>query len=433
MAQSTPPEQVKQPRFFYGWVIVFITAIKGSFMIGTAQFASSVFLVPMQEELGWSRTQLFGALTVRGLVAGAMQPFVGQLGDRITAPRVVVPIGVVLLGVSTMSLRWVDNIVLYYIWYGVVGAIGMSLISNAIMDAIVFKWFIRKRPQVVMWTNMGPGSAPLLFPVMLTGLIALVGWRDAWLWFGAGTIIILLPMSLLIRTRPEQMGLHPDGVTDPAQQTTSRWQSSTALGERSYTRSEAVRSRTFWVLTFAMAFGIFGVPGFQAHWIPYFRENGYQPGLAATVLLVFGAAGLTSRVLWAYVTTRFQIRVAFASQAALAAVATAAILLTSNVAVLFIWAVVAGMTLVSFFQLQALIAVTYFGREHIGAIRGLMWPLSTVSAASAPSILGAVRDWRGDYTLAFLIVAASWTLCAALLLMARPLQSAEQVAPQPQS
>lgn len=427
MAQKSPDSVTRQPRVFYGWIVVVITAIKGSFMIGSAQFASSVFLVPMQEELGWSRTQIFGALTVRGIVAGALQPFVGQLGDRITAPRIVVPIGVVILGVSMIALRWVDSIALYYVCYGVLGAIGMSLISNAIMDAIVFKWFIRKRPQVVMWTNMGPGTAPLIFPVMLTGLIAMVGWRDAWLWFGIGTIVVLLPLSFLIRTRPEHMGLQPDGIQMPTQQASSSQQRPNAdVDERSYTRREALHSRGFWFLTLAMAFGIFGVPGFQAHWIPYFQENGYQPGLAASVLLVFGLAGLTSRFLWAYITVRFPIRNAFISQAALSIVATIAILFISNVAVLFIWAVFAGMTLVSFFQMQALISVTYFGREHIGAIRGLMWPLSMLSAASAPSILGALRDWSGSYSLPFIVVAISWAICVICLLLTRPMQPARQ-------
>ena len=134
--------------------------------------------------------------SVRGIVAGMLQPFVGPLGDHRWWPQVVLPVGAVLMGLSFMTLRWVHSPIIFYLWYGLVGAIGMTFISNAVMDAIIFKWFIRKRPQVVMWVNQGPGVAPLLFPVTLTALIGAVGWRDAWLWFGLSTIAILLPLGL---------------------------------------------------------------------------------------------------------------------------------------------------------------------------------------------------------------------------------------------
>ena len=409
--------------FFYGWVIVAAAAIKGAFMVGSAQFASSVFLLPMQAELGWSRTLLFGALSIRGIVAGALQPFVGPLGDHPRWPLVLLPVGAVLTGLSFMALRWIHSPVVYYLWYAVAGAVGMTLTSHVVMEAILFKWFIRKRPQVVMWVNQGPGVGPLIFPVTLTALIGLVGWRDAWLWFGLGTMAILLPLALMVRTRPEDMGLQPDGEAARPGPRSADPVARTALNERSYTRAEAIRTRTFWTLSFAMAFGLFGIPGFQAHWIPYFLDLGYSPELAATVVLVFGIFGVTSRFLWAIASARFDIRRVFICQALAAAAAAALALLINNVVGLFVWAAAAGLVLVSYFQLQALMAVSYFGRKHIGAVRGVMWPMSTASSAAAPFVLGAMRDAQGSYTGAFLLVSATWLLCALCLFLSRPLKA----------
>ncbi len=407
--------------FFYGWVIVVAAAVKGAFMVGSAQFASSVFLIPMQAELGWSRTVLFGALSVRGIVTGMLQPFVGPLGDHRWWPHVVLPMGAVFMGLSFMALRWVHSPMVFYLWYGLVGAMGMTLISNVIMDAVIFKWFIRKRPQVVMWVNQGPGVAPLLFPVTLTVLIGAVGWRDAWLWFGLGTIAILLPLALMVRTRPEDMGLRPDG--EPAQPTHGSGdpEDRSAIDEHSYTRSEAIRTRAFWTLSLAMAFGIFGIPGFQAHWIPYFLDLGFSAEIAATVVFVFGIFGVTSRFVWAILSARFDVRRVFIGQALAAAAAAALALQINNLASLFVWAAVAGLVLVSFFQLQALIAVNYFGRRHIGAVRGAMWPLSTASSAVAPFVIGVLRDAQGSYNGAFVLITVTWLLCAFFVFLSRPL------------
>ena len=98
---------------------------------------------------------------------------------------------------------------------------------------------------------------------------------------------------------------------------------------------------------------------------------------------------------------------------------------------LFVWGAYTGITLVAFWQLQAMIAVTYFGREHIGAIRGLMWPLSTVSGAVSLLILGVLRDWQGSYTASFSLVAAAWGLCAVLIYFTRSPQPASFPEQQP--
>jgi MFS family permease len=336
---------------------------------------------------------------------------------------VVLPVGALLTGLSFMALRWVHSPGAFYVWYGLIGAVGMTLTSNAVMDAVVFKWFIRKRPQVVMWLSQGPGVAPLLFPVTLTALIGAFGWRDAWLWFGLGTIAILLPLALLVRTRPEDMGLTPDGEPLRPAHRPGGAAGKPIVDERSYTRSEAMRTRSFWTLTAAMAFGIFGIPGFQAHWIPYFLDLGFSAKTAATVVFVFGIFGITSRFVWAILSARFDVRWVSMGQALAAAAAAALALQIQGIVSLFVWAAATGLVLVGFFQLHTLMAVNYFGRAHIGAVRGVMWPLSTAATAAAPFVIGALRDAQGSYDGPFALVSITWLLCAFFLFLSRPLKS----------
>jgi MFS family permease len=412
-------------RFFYGWVLVVVSAVFGSFLVAGAQFATSIFAPPMHEELGWSRTVLFGALTARGIGAGLLAPLVGHLADHRWAPRVVIPVGTVVLGLSFLMGQSVQTPLEYYFWYAGVGAVGMALAGHAIVDSVVIKWFFRKRPQALMWMSVGPATGPLVFPIVLTALVASVGWRDGWFWLGVGTVAVLLPLALLVRTRPEDMGTQVDG--EPAARAgagAGRAAGAHSL-EYSYGRGEAMRTRSLWLLTAASALGVFGVPGFQAHWIPYFQDIGFSPETAALAVSLYGVFAVAARFVWGYLSARWPIHVAFALQAFLAALGTALMLvLGGNTLVLFAWAVLMGINLGAFFQLQALTTANYFGREHIGAIRGIMAPFITASNAAAPLVLGLLRDWQGSYVGGFCLVVGTWLLCALLVLLSRPPRSA---------
>lgn len=412
------------PRFFYGWIIVFAAAVKGAFNVGSAVFASSVFLVPMQDDLGWSRTLIFGALAVRTLCGGLLSPIVGPMGDHPWAPRVALPIGSVLFGLSFMLVKWADTPVEYYLSYGVLGAAGLALTSNPILEGVVLKWFIRRRAQAIMWMQVGPPTGPMVFPLLLTLLIGAVGWRDAWMWMGIASVALFLPLSLLVRTSPESMGLLPDGDR-PGQGPPLSAGSGRRGGpanERSFTRGEALRSRAFWLICVALLLSIIGLPGFQAHWVPYLVDIEFSSETAATAVLVFGIFSVTARFVWGYLTARYDIRKLMIVQALLAALGVLFLLSVQNVVMMYAWALYHGLTLAVFFQLQALLVVTYFGRGHIGSIRGVMFPFITLGSSTGPIVLGALRDWQGSYLVPFLAVVVTWTLAALLVVMTRPPQ-----------
>ena len=416
---ETPRPSKGRLPFFYGWVIVFISAVFGSFMVGGAQFATGAFKGPMQDTLGWSSSLIFGALTMRWVISGVLQPFFGPWADRERAPRILLPVGAVLMAVSFMALKWVDSAWTYYFWYGVVGAVAMTLANNAFTDPAVFHWFIRKRPKVVMWSNVGPATGPLLFPVVLLWLINRFAWPDAWLWFGVITLIILLPLALLFRTRPVHMGLLPDGDT-PEEAAVAATAAGGRPAEISFTLREAMRSPGFWFLTLALTLGMYAVPGYQAHWIPYLQDQGISDGIAASGLFTYGVFTVVARFWWGYLSDRFPLRWTAAVQGLLTSLTVVLFLAVDSTPMLFIWAVATGLNLAGFFQLQALLSVNYFGRAHIGAIRGLMWPLATVTSAFSPMVLGVVRDEFGSYFWGWVSVALAWVFCAVAIAASKP-------------
>lgn len=404
------------PRVFFGWWQVVVAGVQGFYAVGGASFAAGVFLVPMRDELGWSASLIFGTLSLRMMAGGFGGALLGPLADHRWAPRVIIPIGAVLMAMSFFMVKWAQTPFDFVLWYGIVGAAGTALASPVVMEAIAVKWFVRRRAAAMTWFQVGPPLGVLAFPVVLTGLIAWVGWRDAWLWSGLSIFVFMLPLTFLVRSKPEDVGLLPDADTAPPP---TRGPERPVSYDTGLTAKQALRTQAFWLLTIAAFIGMFGFPGYQSHWIPYFREIGFDAATAAFGVFLFGVFSVTSRFVWGYLAARYSVRNLFAVQMVLSAVGIVIILSIQSYGMLVVWAVAQGLTMGAFFQLQAILAPTYFGRQHIGAIRGLMWMPMTFAAGIAPIALERLHAWRGDYSVAFLMVLVFWLITALLVYVSR--------------
>jgi len=406
--------------FYYGWFIAVGAGVNASFVLGSAQFALSTFLVPMEEDLGWSRSVFFGALSVRFLLSGMLGPLVGPLADGVRAPRFIMPLGVVLMSGSLAAIRWVDSPWMFFALYGVVGAVATSILHLNSWEAIILKWFSRKRTRALVIGGIGEGSGPMFSPLLVTLFIALFGWRDAWLWYGALFLVVLMPIALLVRTRPEQMGQLLDGNTSPWADEQESTPTPVGDGEVSFTRGEAMHTQGFWVLLGIFTLSGIVITGFQAQWIPHFRDIGIGATAAAAAVSVYGALNITSRVIWGSLLSRFPIRRLMVIHAIGAGAGVAfMVFVVDSTVTLFIWAGYQGLMLGVFFSLHTLISAQFFGRPHIGAIRGAMMPAASLSRAGGPLLLSSLREWRGTYELAFVTVLGGWVVMAMATALAR--------------
>ncbi|MDE2968625.1 MAG: MFS transporter [Chloroflexota bacterium] len=425
------PLGLRLPKLYYGWVLLGVAIIAGSFSTGVGVWGASVFVRPMTEEMEWSRAAFYGALTFQMLVGGALAPIVGPMQDTRTGPMRLMLFSAVLLGVSLIGLRYIDSLWQFYLLFGVSGGIAQITGGFALSMTILPKWFVRKRGRVLGIAAMGPGLGPMLYPVSLQALIDASDWRMAWFVLGIVALCVLIPLSFLVRTRPEDMGLLPDGDSpvrpEPVEGPQSASQPRT-IAAGGLTVRESVRTLSFWLIVAAFALVGIGIGGFHANLVPFYQDSGIPESVAALSATAFAVGSVSFRPVWGLLAERVPLRYLIGPQLILTAGTVLLILNVGGQTSMLIVTGLHGLTIGAYITLMGVIVADYFGRLHLGAINGVLRPFMTASGAASPLFIAFLFDLQDSYTLAFLIIAAGWLLAGALMLLAKPPRSPERAA-----
>lgn len=408
-------------RPFYGWWIVGVMFLGGVFNSGLSLWGIGIFIKPMEEELGWSRSTIFAAVSLRGIVAGLLAPFVGPLLDTQRGPRLMLLGGSTLLGGSIAALSLVQEVWQYFLLFGVIGALAMLGSAQLVGEVVLPKWFVRRRGRAMALSSMSTPLSGMFMPALLQVLISSFGWRDAWLILGITGLVLLVPLALLVRTTPEEMGLHPDGDAAPAPRPIGALQVA-VVGDESLTRAQAVRTGSFWMLLLAMSLFSLHAQGFQQNWLPYFEDQGFSVATGTAAIAFYGIFSTTARLGWGLLAERVYITTLMAVGTTLTALTILILLNATTVFVLFLYIALQGMTLGGQFLLQPLAVANMFGRAHLGAIRGMMRPALTFSSAAGPLVIAALYDAQGSYHGAFVFVMVSWLAAGACYYLASRLR-----------
>ncbi len=402
--------------FFYGWLIVFI-AFLGVFMMGATTFwAIPVFIGPMQDDTGWSRGAIFGALTTRFITGAFFGMLFGAIADRKGGASRLLLIGVIIDATSMASLRFVDSAWQFIAIYGVIGGAGNTGM-RLVMMTLSSKWFVLRRSTAIGLASVGGGVSALVMVPITQVLITELGWRDAWTVLGVLLAIVLLPMVPFAVRAPEDLGLLPDNGVQPKPGARQRVSAAT---ERSFTLSEATHTVRFWVLLLAIVFGSYSLQTNTIVMKPYFDEIGFSSAVAASALSVYGLFSIGARFLWGFVSGRYTGRPALIIQSIATAIGVVLLLQVSSQLFLYVAVAYAGLMLGGFPILVQLIWPEFFGRAYIGSITGLVQFITTLIGSMGPLVAGIVSDKTGSYESALYVLIVTWLMCAVVIFAVRP-------------
>ena len=398
---------------YYGWVVV---AAAGGMEFANAASAISIltiFVVPMTEEFGWTRTEIAGATSVGAILGAALAPFVGRLVDRVGSRMVLVVSGSVI-GLACIYLSLMQTLPGFYLAFtasriadqgGV--KIGASVTAG--------KWFLRYRGRVTGLVFFA-GTAGLIFLAPMTQLvISQWGWRAAWLMLGGGMFLLgVIPCALLVRRQPEDMGLVVDGTGTPEEGGEAR-QTSTGPGEKSLTLGEVSRTPTFWVVLASLFMVSSATAGASLHLVPHLTEQGINPAAAVSAISVMATSGAAGALLVGAAADRVSVRWMMAFLYGIGAGSLGLLIVTDTLAEAYLFAALQGLAGAGINTLAPIMWASYYGRGALGAIYGVSRAAQVTGFALGPLVSGMVYDGTGSYRGAFFTLA--WLALAAALLV----------------
>ena len=413
-----------KPRYFYGWKIVGATFLsRFSFASGNASVLG-LFFTPLSNDFGWSRTVISAVLSLARLFEGLTSPLLGPIIDRY-GPRVPMVIGGIILSLGFVGLSLMANLWQFYLIRGVLMAAGFALTGMLVTNTAVSNWFIRRRGRAIATAGMGTNTGMLIIAPVTVGIIAVWGWQTAWLFFAIlAWIVVVIPSAILMRRRPEDIGLQPDGDL-PADSGTpdnpSRLSTATrAAGEAVWTRREVIKTPAFWLLITGISSSMLAFQGVNISIAPYAEDLGLGAANIAALLMVRSLATLAVAPVWGILSERVDSPPVRVSPFFIQMLASAFLALADKSAMLWLGVVFYGAGFSGMMIVQEVIWANYYGRLTLGTVRSTSLPLQVLIAGGGPVLINVVFDITGSYRPAYTAFIGLYLLAALLVWFARP-------------
>ena len=413
----------KRLPFFYGWVIVVVTFITMAIGVN-ARTAFSLFFPPILSEFGWERGVTAGAFSFGFVVSGAVSPLIGRLMDR-AGPRAVMELGVALMASGLLLAPLTSAPWHLYITIGVMVGAGSVCLGYSGQSLFLPNWFIRRRGLAIgiAFAGVGIGSVTLL--PWVQHIIEQTGWRTACTAMGLLVLIVLAPINLLLRKRPEDVGLLADG--DAAPSASSARPVSNILDPvwagTDWTLARALRTARFWWVALGYFCGLYIWYAVQVHQTKYLLESGFSPGVGVWALGVVSLLGIPGQITIGHISDRIGREAVWATACLGFAICFAALIALKyapSLALVCLMVFTQGALGYGLTSIMGAVVLEIFQGPNYGSIFGCIMLVALAGGAAGPWVTGSLYDLTGDYTIGFAIGIAVSLLSAFAIWRASP-------------
>ena len=401
----------KQPRFFYGYVIVAagftITCLTWGIFHSFA-----VFFEPLLTEFGWTRATTSAAYSLTILLFGLLGIPIGRLNDRF-GPRIIIMVSGLLLGLGYFLMSRVGSIWQLYLFFGVIIGIGMSGTVVPLLSTVA-RWFVRRRGMMTGIIISGLGLGTLIIPPVVRWLISTYGWSASYIIVGVVALVLITLTGYLLRRDPTQMGQSPYGENNVG--------GGINLETRGSSLWEAIHTRQFWLLC-----GIFLTAGYSLHTIiVHIVIHATGLGISATsatnILAVYGGVSLLGKTIMGSAGDKIGNKLTLIISFALMAIILFWLIPAKEAWMLYLFAAIFGFSFSGLDTLISPIVAELFGLTSHGVIFGVIIFSVTIGGAIGPVVAGHIFDITNSYQPAFLITATAATIGTTMILFLRPIR-----------
>ena len=412
--------------FFYGWVLVAIAFVTMAVGVN-ARTAFSLLFPAILAEFGWDRGVTAGAFSFGFLVSALVTPFVGRLMD-LRGPRPVIELGVVTMGVGLLLASLIHEPWQLYLTLGALAGGGVNCLAYTGQSLYLTNWFVRRRRIALSIAFSGVGIGSITILPWQGWMIGTAGWRSACVWLGILVLALLGPLNLLLKRRPEDLGLEPDGMLSSGSASTDRAANVVdhAWAAVDWTLGRALRTRRFWWIAAGYFCGLFSWYAVQVHQTKYLIEIGFAPSEAAWALGSVSLVAIPGQIAFGHLSDRIGREWVWMIGNVGFVICYVALLLLRDAPtepLLFAMVLAQGTLGYSLTSVMGAIPAEIFEGRHFGSIFGSVMVAAILGGAAGPWVTGVLYDATGSYSVAFWIAAG----CSAISILAIWLAAPGQV------
>lgn len=409
--------------FFYGWIVVGVVFVTMAICVN-ARTAFSLFFPPILDEFGWERGVTAGAFSFGFVVAAVLSPLLGRMMDR-HGPRVVMEIGVVATAAGLLLATFVGQPWHVYVTLGMLVGAGTTFTGYSGQALFLPNWFVRRRGLAMSIAFAGVGFGSIVMLPALQAFVERNGWRAGSTLLGVTVLVVLVPLNLLLRRRPQEIGLAPDGDADTPAAAQARRANvvDAAWAGIDWTLARAIRTARFWWIAVAYFGALFSWYAVQVHQTRYLTEIGFSAQQAALALGVVSLAGVPGQIALGWLSDRIGREIVWAiGNLGFCMTYVALLLLPAypNVALLYAMVIVQGAIGYGLTSVFGAIPAEIFEGRQYGIIFGTLSLSALAGGALGPWFMGFVHDRAGSYTIAFWVAIGCSVLSAFAIWRAKP-------------
>ncbi len=380
--------------FFYGWVIVAISALTMFFSGPGQTYSVSTFIDSYISDFGWSRSIVSGMYSAGTLAAGLAMGVVGNVFDR-RGYRLVTAVVAVLLGFACVWMSLVSSVPMLFVGFLLIRLLGQGSLSLS-SSTMIPQWFILKKGRALSYASLGGVLSSAVLPPLNTWIIQTYGWKMGWRFWAVLLVLVMAPVSyLLIRNKPEDVGLLPDNLQ---LSTSSKSSGEVFLDEVSWTLGEAIRTRSFWLLLFCRMVPSAITTGLVFHQVSVMAQVGLPLEAAAVVLSAMAIVRLPVTLVAGQIADRVPTRYLIALSQGGLVVSMVILLFANSMVGALVYGVLAGAISALQGISDGVIWPEYYGRGSLSSIGGVTMMAGVIGSALGPLPYGFAYDVFGNYS-----------------------------------
>ncbi|HXK61606.1 MAG TPA: MFS transporter [Acidobacteriota bacterium] len=382
---------------FYGWRVAAASFSVLFVIVGIVYYSFPVFYAPLIEEFGWTRAQVTAGFAISIIVIGPLFGIsAGFLIDRV-GPRRFVVIGLLFAGTAFIGYGWMHALWVYYLFYFLQTA-GYVVAGPIPNQVLISNWFNRLRGRAMGLAYVGAGLGGAAAPLLARFLITRFGWRFGMQLIGLAILLVLVPLTLvLVRNRPSDLGLLPDGAKQHEAAPVLKGFDSLA---------DVLRTRAFWLIALGSLMSIGAVGGVIQHLVLFLNDSGLSKDKAAGVASVLLVSSIVGRLIMGWAADRFPKKYVMLAACLFVACAVPILYLPNLEYMSYVFAAVFGFGMGADYMLIPLITAHCFGLRSLGRIMGVIITTDAIGQALTPVIVGHIFDVTRSYNWAFALLTA---------------------------